>query len=228
MHGIEHASRTQSDCKSLFPRHPQWAPSRRENAFTNLEAGVSSGIYESLESRVVRCGKLPYASSGCCSVSVAHAMVGVGVSGVQRGSPFQYPDTMIRWTAKFLLLVLLVGPFAPMAAALSMAPSAQAPVPADHCVRKPAGAMAPMPGCHHHEAATQSEPAHIPSAFRSANCCDGHECCRSMVRSLSADNSPQPVSAVVDRAETHVSQPQTPFASLEFVLYRSVRGPPAL
>jgi hypothetical protein len=127
-----------------------------------------------------------------------------------------------------LLLVLLVGPFAPMAAALAMAPSAMAPMPADHCVRKPALAMAPMPGCHHHQTATPSEPTHIPSAFRSANCCDGHQCCRSMVRSLSANIGPHPVSAAVDRAGTQVSLPQTPLVSLDFVLFRSVRAPPAL
>ena len=174
----------------------------------------------------MRCGKLPYASKRCCFVSVAHAMVGVGAE--RSGLPFSVSDNMIRWTAKFLLLVLLVGPFAPMAAGLAMAPSAKAPMPADHCVRKPAVAMAPMPGCHHHEADTPSEPTHTPSAFRSANCCDGHECCRSMVRSLSANIGPHPVSAVVDRAETQVSLPQTAFVSLEFVLSRSVRAPPAL
>jgi len=136
---------------------------------------------------------------------------------------------MIRWTAKILLLVLLAGPFAPMAGALSMAPRAtQAVIPADHCMRKPAAAAPSMPGCHHHAVAAPAEPVHTPLAFRSGNCCDTHECCRSMVRSHSANVAARTIFATVDRAETHLAAPRSSFLGLDFVGSHSVRGPPAL
>jgi hypothetical protein len=150
------------------------------------------------------------------------------MNGLQRGSPLPYPKNMIRWTAKFLLLVLLAGPFVPMAAAFSMAPPTQAAISADHCVRKPAAAAPSMPGCHHHAAAAPSEPTHTPLAVRSGNCCDGHECCRSMVRSHSANVARRTIFAAVDRAETHVPAAHSSFPDLDLVGSHSVRGPPAL
>ena len=118
------------------------------------------------------------------------AIIAVGKNGRAAGLPSSYPENMIRWTAKFLLLVLLAGTFAPMAAAFAMAaqPSAMA-MPADHCQRKPVAAPA-MAGCHHHAAAALAEPARTPLAVRSGKCCDGHECCRSMVRTLWAQRRP--------------------------------------
>jgi hypothetical protein len=136
---------------------------------------------------------------------------------------------MIRWTAKFLLLVLLAGPFAPMAAAFSMAPMpTQAAIPADHCMRKPAATAPSMPGCHHHAGSAPMEPAYTPLAVRSGNCCDSHECCRSMVRSHSANVAPRTIFATVDRAETHLPATHSSFPGLDFVGSNSVRGPPAL
>jgi hypothetical protein len=136
---------------------------------------------------------------------------------------------MIRWTAKFLLLVLLAGPFAPMAAAFSMAPMpAQAAIPADHCMRKPAAAAPSMPGCHHQAGGAPTESAHTPLAVRSGNCCDGHECCRSMVRSHSASVMARTILAAVDRADTNLPATHSSFPDLAFVGSHSVRGPPTL
>jgi len=143
--------------------------------------------------------------------------------------PSLYPENMIRWTAKFLLLVLLAGPFAPIAGAWSIAQAPSTPaIPADHCQRKPVAAAAPMPGCHHHAATTAQEPARVPLSARSNNCCDGHECCRSMVRSHSANVGPRPTFTAVDRAEHHVPLQYTSFVNRDLLDSHSVRGPPLL
>jgi hypothetical protein len=135
---------------------------------------------------------------------------------------------MIRWTAKFLLLVLLAGPFAPMAAAYSMAPPSSAmAMPADHCQRKPVAPPA-IAGCHHHAAATSAEPSRTPLGIRANNCCDGHECCRSMVRTFSANVGPRPIFSAVDRAVSQVPLQHTSFLNRDFLAAYTVRGPPAL
>ncbi len=163
----------------------------------------------------------------CCSVLVAKATSHVGMNGRAAGLPSSYPENMIRWTAKFLLLVLLAGTFAPMAAAYSMAPRlSDAAMPADHCQRKSAAAPA-MAGCHHH-AAAPTESSHTPPSVRSGNCCDGHECCRSMVRTLSANFSPRPTFAAIAQTQDHVPAQHTSFLNRDSVASHSVRGPPAL
>ena len=150
----------------------------------------------------------------------------VGDERTRSRAPLLYPENMIRWTAKFLLLVLLAGTFAPMAAAYSMAPRpSDAPMPADHCQRKPVAAPA-MAGCHHHAAATPAEPARAPLAVRSENCCDGHECCRSMV-CLSVNVGPRPTFTAIERTQDHVAPQHTSFLNRDFVSSHSVRGPPA-
>ena len=135
---------------------------------------------------------------------------------------------MIRWTAKFLLLVLVAGTFAPMAAAFSMGsqPSSMA-MPADHCQRKPVASPA-MPGCHHHAAVAPADPSRTPLAVRSDNCCDGHECCRSMVRTLSANVGPRVLFTAIGRIENHVPSQHIYFLNRDFVAAHTVRGPPAL
>jgi hypothetical protein len=130
---------------------------------------------------------------------------------------------MNRWTAKFLLLVLLGGMCAPMAAAVSM--------PADHCLRKPlATTMPSMPGCHphDHDHATEAKPSDTSLTIRSKQCCNGHECCRSMVRSHSAHIGPRTLFQEIDRIDDYVSLRHAPLVKLELAAYRSVRGPPAL
>jgi hypothetical protein len=128
---------------------------------------------------------------------------------------------MNRWTAKILLLVLLAGMCAPMAAAVSM--------PAEHCVRKPVAApTSGMAGCHHHAATAQAEASGVNLAVRSRQCCEGHECCRSMVRSHSAQVGSRTLFQEVDRIEDYVSFEHARRNDLELAAYHSVRGPPAL
>jgi hypothetical protein len=128
---------------------------------------------------------------------------------------------MNRWTAKVLLLVLLAGICAPMAASMSM--------PADHCVRKPLAAPMPAkPGCHHHEHATATQPSSTSLTLRSKQCCEGHECCRSMVRSHSAQVGPRTIFKQIDRAERYVSAQPAQFVRLAAVSYQFDRGPPSL
>ena len=151
----------------------------------------------------------------------------VGHERTRSGAPSSYPENMIRWTTKFLLLVLLAGTFAPMAAAYSMVSKpSDAPMPADHCNRKTAAPA--MPGCHHQAAMAPAEAVRSPLALRSGICCEGHECCRSMVRSHSANITRRPVLAAVDRAEIYVAREQDSFLNRDFVASQSVRGPPAL
>jgi hypothetical protein len=108
-----------------------------------------------------------------------------------------------------------------MAAALSM--------PADHCVRKPVAATMPStPACHHHDHATTTQSSGTSLTIRSKQCCDGHECCRSMVRSHSAYVGPRTLFQEIDRIDDYVSLQPAPLIKLELAFYRSVRGPPAL
>jgi hypothetical protein len=88
-----------------------------------------------------------------------------------------------RWTARFLVLVMLVSSFGP----LTMACAAQ--TGAMHCMRKPVSgppAQTAMP-CHHH-AMARSKPAQSESspgkssetslqATNDGDCCQNHCCC---------------------------------------------------
>lgn len=137
------------------------------------------------------------------------------------GSPVSFPEHMNRWTAKFLLLVLLAGMCAPLAAAASM--------PAAHCVRRPvAAAMPSMPGCNHHEQATSAQPSKTSLTVGSRQCCEGHECCRSLVRSHSAQVGSRAILQQVDRTKDYVSLQHASLINLELASYQLVRGPPAL
>ena len=148
-------------------------------------------------------------------------MVYVGMSGGRQWLPSLFPENMNRWTAQFLLLVLLAGMCAPLAAAVSM--------PADHCVRKPLAAPTPgMAGCHHHATAVPPESSNVSLAVQSKQCCEGHECCRSMVRSHSAQVGSRTLFQEVDRIEDYISFEHARRHDLELAAYHSVRGPPAL
>lgn len=94
------------------------------------------------------------------------------------------PDPpMHRLIAKLMLLVLLAGTFAPLAGAMAI------PASHDHCMRTaPVMPADGMPACHHHVSSTSNSAA-TPDrglAFRSNQCCSGHACCRSLVRSQCA------------------------------------------
>lgn len=136
-------------------------------------------------------------------------------------------ENMHRLTARWLLLVLLAGTFAPLAGAVSMQ-SGNA-----HCVRKPMGTRAEgMPACHHHAAAVadQNAVAGPPSelAFLSRECCNGHQCCRSLVRSQWAQVRLHVLFEERDRAEDRVSTLLPQLRGLELAAYHSVRAPPTL
>src|ERR1700693_5857573 len=133
---------------------------------------------------------------------------------------------MHRLTARLLLLVLLAGPVAPMAAAASMREH-------ERCVRKPMGTRSEgMPACHHHTAVGADQNAvggpPFERAFGSRECCSGHQCCRSLVRSRWAQVSLQARFQETDRADDHVSTPLPHFRSSELAAYHSVRAPPTL
>ena len=98
--------------------------------------------------------------------------------------------TMHRWTARFLLLVMLVPAFGPLALARVGAPAGM------HCMRRPLAAeqdRAAEPAMHCHHSAVQSAGQSAPQAaesqtsaaapaasLRSLDCCCGQhcDCCR--------------------------------------------------
>jgi len=73
------------------------------------------------------------------------------------------------WTARFLMLVMLVPAFGPMAMPCAALPAAM------HCLRQPVPSQPAMP-CHHAMTSSQSDP---PGASIQAvsNCCQSHCCC---------------------------------------------------
>jgi hypothetical protein len=84
---------------------------------------------------------------------------------------------MHRWTARFLLLVMLVPAVGPLALARVGAPQAM------HCIRQPLRTpLSAQPGmqCHHGMALTP-QPASPQESFNSLDCCSGnHDCCRGL------------------------------------------------
>src|SRR5271157_5390544 len=79
-----------------------------------------------------------------------------------------------RCTAGFLMLVMLVPAFGPLAM-----PCAALPV-ATHCMRQPASGPAPQPGvpCSHAMAQSPSQSEPIEALVQSVNnCCQDHCCC---------------------------------------------------
>lgn len=94
-----------------------------------------------------------------------------------------------RWTARFLLLVMLVPAFGPFAMARLAPPEGM------HCMRRPlSDAPAAEPAMHCHHAAQETETAQHSAAqnaawqtsqpeatFRSLDCCClNHDCCRGL------------------------------------------------
>ena len=102
------------------------------------------------------------------------------------GTDYCYADRQMwgvsRWAARFLLVVMLVPAFGPMAMACAVLPQAR------HCVRQSVSAPAAQPAMHCHHAmaqskATQPESSLVESSdasFHAANdddCCGRHCCC---------------------------------------------------
>jgi hypothetical protein len=81
---------------------------------------------------------------------------------------------MHRWTAKFLLLVMLLPAFGPLTLARTAQPEAM------HCLRKPLQSAQPAMQCHHAMAQTPAQEAPEKS-FRALDCCcQNHDCCRGL------------------------------------------------
>jgi hypothetical protein len=131
---------------------------------------------------------------------------------------------MRRLIARSLLLVLLAGTLAPLAGAVAM------PAAHEHCMRKPLGTPADsMPGCHHHAEHGAVLPGSSHDlAFRSNQCCSGHACCRSLVRSQWAKVSLHAFFLETDRTDDRVSMLHLPVQRLDLAAYHSVRAPPTL
>jgi hypothetical protein len=137
---------------------------------------------------------------------------------------------MHRLIARTLLFALLAGMFSPLAAASSMS------VSHPHCNRKPVSAPAEeMTGCHHHGAVAHatatpqnSEPT-SPDRIQAPNdCCQDHECCRSMARSQWADSSLRASHSELNQAEQISSVIDSQIRAVEVVFTHSGRAPPAL
>lgn len=135
---------------------------------------------------------------------------------------------MRRLIARLLLLVLLGGTFAPLAGAVSI------PAAREHCLRKPLAATADtMPACHHHAAPVAERDAVLAGgshglAFRSNQCCSGHACCRSLVRSQWAKVGLHAIFQETARTDDRVSALHPPVQRLDLAAYHSVRAPPTL
>jgi hypothetical protein len=109
---------------------------------------------------------------------------------------------MYRWTARFVVSVMLVPSVVPVIGPLALA--RVAPAEGMHCMRRPlaetAAAVAvpaaePAMHCHHQAAQSTEQsvehksvehiggPASSEASFRSVDCCCNHDCCRSVTTS---------------------------------------------
>jgi hypothetical protein len=138
---------------------------------------------------------------------------------------------MFRWTARFLLLVMVAPAFGPMAMASIAWPETT------HCARQSMAMAVPaaqpeMP-CHHARAQTQSSSAAATptesseAAFRAVDdCCQGHGCCRCATTAGWA----QPVSGLLSFSHVPVeasrSAPGALLHSSDISGQDSARAPP--
>jgi len=80
-----------------------------------------------------------------------------------------------RWTARILLVVMLVPAFGPMATACAARPEPM------HCMRQPMSAHTAQPAmpCHHAMAQSKApQPESSETSFQAVdNCCQNHCCC---------------------------------------------------
>jgi hypothetical protein len=138
---------------------------------------------------------------------------------------------MHRVIARTLLLALLAGLFSPLATASSM------PLSRPHCMRKPIPApAAEMPGCHHHGAVAvhsastpeNAEPASSDQLQAPNDCCQDHECCRSMARSQFAHTSLRSTHSELNEAAQLSAVPDSQARSMEAALTPPGRAPPLL
>ncbi|HYU47997.1 MAG TPA: hypothetical protein VEK84_17675 [Terriglobales bacterium] len=127
---------------------------------------------------------------------------------------------MHRWTARFLLLAMLL----PVCGPLALARTAQSQ--AMHCMRKPHQSVQPTMHCHHAMAQTSAQEISEKS-FRSLDCCcQNHDCCRSLKTSVwarPASNLLSYVGLLTERA--HASQ-RAAHVSVDLAGQDSTRAPP--
>jgi hypothetical protein len=132
---------------------------------------------------------------------------------------------MHRLIARTLLFVLLAGMFSPLAAASSMS------VAHPHCHRKPvpAPASSEMTECHHHTAAAPESALPTSDRVLSAkDCCQDHECCRSMARAQWAHASLPSMHGELSRATQISVVLDSPARSFELAFNHPGRAPPIL
>jgi hypothetical protein len=121
---------------------------------------------------------------------------------------------------------LLAGMFSPFAAASTMA------MGHPHCNRKlvPASASSEMSECHHHKAAIAENAAPVSSdeVLGAKDCCQDHECCRTMARSQWAHASLRSRHSELSRATQDPAVRESRALSFELALNHPGRAPPVL
>jgi hypothetical protein len=140
--------------------------------------------------------------------------------------------TMQRWTARFLLLIMLVPAVGPIALARVADPSAM------HCMRRPlqsAPTAEPVMHCHGgamSNEGTQSAGSPTPFAsssaasVRSLDCCCNHDCCRGVKTSEWASLSPAQQSFANLRIEPATIAPLVTATATTSLGPDSARAPP--
>ncbi|MBZ5655522.1 MAG: hypothetical protein LAO56_09620 [Acidobacteriia bacterium] len=125
--------------------------------------------------------------------------IGCGISSVGTPKPRSTDKTMHRWTAKFLLLAMLLPAFGPLALARADQPEAM------HCMRTPVQTVQPAMHCHHGMAQAPAQEAPERSFRALGGCCQNHDCCRGLKTSgwaRPASNLLPYVSLLVEGAPT--------------------------
>jgi len=139
-----------------------------------------------------------------------------------------------RWTASFLLLVMLVPAFGPLALARVAPPEGM------HCMRRPiSDAPTAGPAMHCHQEALQSAvayssrsqdsalPASSGASFRSLDCCCNHDCCCRILKTSDwARPAVNHLSFVGLLIEPALSAPITDRVSAVLIGPDSARAPP--
>jgi hypothetical protein len=97
---------------------------------------------------------------------------------------------MHRWTARFLLLAMLLPVSGPLALARAAQPEAM------HCMRNPVQSAQPAMHCHHGMAQTPATEGPEKSFRALDGCCQNHDCCRSPKTSEWARPAPKLLSYV--------------------------------
>jgi len=128
-----------------------------------------------------------------------------------------------RWTARFLLLVMLAPAFGPLALARGAQPEAT------HCMRQPMSVQSAQPAmqCHHAMAhAKPPESDSLEASFQAtANCCQSHCCCGATTSEWARQpSSLLPfVNLLIEHAQT---AQRTARFSIDISGYDSARAPP--